>query len=207
MNLVELIDMAQTVADDVNPNDVVMRINAAYSDLASDVDCEFATALVTLAEPQRDFVWSDFDPVDPAEEPVSGRLRKLMGVSLGDVAIRHVNNAAVGDLAFIENDGGFRAGQYLGKNNADLSFSTLPAGAEVGIYYAKAPQVSLATGSLPLPEFHAALVYKLRSDLHADRSEWDRVGYYLRRYRESFDKAKRALRANRGTWNIPNVRI
>ena len=207
MKLVDLIDMAQTVAPEINPNDVVIRVNASYADLAAEVDCQYASASFVLAEPQSRFLWSDFNPSDPEEEPVAGRLSKLLGVSINGIEIRHLHNATAGDLCYIEDDHGFHAGQYQGKNNASHRFGKFPEGAEVGIYYAQPPYVTLATETLPLPEFHGALVYKVRSDLHADRSEWDRVGYYLRRYRESYERAKRTLRANRGVWNVQSTRI
>ena len=201
MTLSDYVDIAKTIDRNANPNDIVIRLQGFLDELAMEVDVNVSSATLTLADADPYYVWADFDGVS------TENFVRCLEFRIGGVRLRHVSEATYGDVAYTDDENGVWLGAIAGQGPKNHVFQRLAPDTVIEMVYVKRPAVSIDSEAIPLPFFQPCLTYRLRADMHADQSRWDRVGYYNRRYRDAFTRIKKHVRSQGGGWNIKQTQI
>lgn len=205
MKLIDVVDIAQKIDPNANPADVAIRLQGYYNDLAMEVDTMIDYAWCDDHEDTPVFPWSKFKDKD--DQPIDHRFQKALAVKLNGHTIRHISRSAHGDIVWDSDPEQLTAGEFAGDLNGAPKIMALPKGGTIGLEFVARPIVDLDTDKLPLQVFVPAIILRLRADLHAEKREWDLVGYYNRRYSESYRRAKMQFNAGSSNWKISNVEI
>ena len=173
-------DMLQSIIDETGALLWGLKFVATTTTKSDSVEYQFA-----------DFEWA---PGKPATN-----LLTLDRFWMDDERVRQRGNAAGGDVIFDKINNMFYIGRLGG-------YSLDPIGGDKTLYMqynGQCPPISLSEDSEPfLPELHMPFVYRLQADLYAEVSQWDRVGYFRRRFEDAVDKHKKLKGSGDGEYFI-----
>lgn len=179
--------------------EIAIEINGYYKDICNFVEPLFASKTITTDGQKKEFVLSDFGP------DVERDFMKLRNVFIGDNPVRPRENAIHRDTCYQE----LMNGVLVGTKNHDGEILPLPDGKELSIvYYSYPPPVTVETAELPLVWAQPMILWRVKADIHAEMREWDRAGYYNRRYERSLYEYRKMYNSS-GPKKIihPNSRI
>lgn len=170
---------------EVPAGEVALRINSYMKDICHNVEPVFAVASFTLVADKTDFELADFVGSVPT---IATDFMKLRSVWADSKVLPQRDESIPYDRCYDETLGGFQAG-ILQETNF---FSTFPVGTLVEMVYYSYPQpVTVASTTLPLPWSHPMLLWRVKADMYAEKRQWDRAGYYNKRYERSLVEFRR----------------
>ena len=183
MNFTELYDIIVKDSETISPGEMAINLTAYYKDI-----CNYAEPILSVGS------WTaDGETIDLGFNDFSGHTEdtfmKLYSVHINEVAIRPRSQATDFDLVYEETISGLRVGIL---RNGKLK--PLSSGKVVEIVFYSYPEpVSVESEILPLPQVHNMLLWRLKADVFAEKRQWDRSGYYNRRYEKSLYEYRKMI--------------
>jgi len=186
MTFNELMEIVRKHDDEMPAGEVAVNINAYMKDICNYVEPIFATAEITTDGEKYSFSLADFGSDIPK------MFMKLRDVFVNGEPARPLGSSIYDDIVYDETLGGVNVGISTGDD-----IKPMQEGNKIEIvYYSYADPVTVETEELPLSWSHPMLLWRTKADMYADKREWDRAGYYNRRYDRSLIEFRRMFQSS-----------
>ena len=196
MKFSRFMEHARRVAPNIEPPIVADMLRSIIDETGALLWGLKFIATTTTKSDSVEYLFSEFEWA--AGSPATN-LISLDRFWMDDERVRQRGNAAGGDVIFDK----FQDKFYIGRMGG---YQLSPIGGDKTLYMqynGQCPEISTAEDSEPfLPVLHMAFVYRLQADLYAEVSQWDRVGYFRRRFEDAVDKHKKLKGSGDGEYFI-----
>ena len=175
MKLYELIEILEKDKK-VIPGEVAVNINTYYRDIFNAVPSLVKTVEVTVSAEKASFSLADMG-IDPMiyQRGINCWLKDQV------ITVHPIKKACFNDYVFA-----FETNIIFGIYKENGMVVAAPAGTIfIHEYYAYPAVVTVDTVDLPVPDANQLILYRAKADMYAEAREWDRAGYYSKKYEQS----------------------
>lgn len=186
MTFPQILEIVRKFDKELSGGEVALNINMYMMDICNEVEPLFAMDTITSDGEKSSFTLLDFN------QDIESIFMKLRNVFVNDEPIRPFDSSVYDDFVYEETNGGVTVGVNNGNDIRPLN-----QGNEIIIsYYSYSEPVTVETEKLPLSWSHPMLLWRVKADMYADKREWDRAGYYNRRYERSLTQFRRMFQSS-----------
>lgn len=178
MNIAQLLEIARKQDSDYTGVELIELINSTMIDICNEVN-PFQEKKQILADGiKTEFVLSDFD--------IQDRFISLIKFQIWKRDILPIGESISGDDVFFEQSGIYHIGRR--ENDIIVPFENQTP---IVLHFNAYPEpLTLDSVTLPYPWSHSLMLWRVKADLFAMAREWDRAGYFNRRYQTSLRQLK-----------------
>lgn len=197
MKLRDIVEVIRRIDTQISVPEICMNMNSYYKDI-----CNYAEPLVGYASIVTDGTTTLYKATDflvAEDTPVKAdNFMKFRRVSLTDQVIKRGNEATIGDNVWQQLTIDTLACGYLDQEGP----KAFPAGYEINIeFYAYPDAITVETDEMPLPLLNHLILWRLKADIFSEQRQWDRTGYFNRRYERGLLEFRKMIRSS-GTLNV-----
>lgn len=176
MTFSDVLEIARSLNPDVPAGEIALTLNMYIQDICNEIEPFIGELDIVADGDVTEYVFSEL-----GDTFLSAYMKPHEIVIPGKRVLKLINGIN-GDIVYQINETGFVIGYLLNDQITPLESGTNI----IFEYYCYPSKVTINTGELPMKQAQSILLWRLKADLYAEKREWDRGGYFMR-------KAERAL--------------